>query len=716
MRRDACCASALAIFALTAHGEPASASASAAAPTAPAAPTASSSSAGPPESISHWWSFEKSTLLDSLGLDPEAGIFGLGLWRTTVDLRATGNLQSTTSPYSPDTEFYSYLTDEGITVHNDGWYVLDPRLLTGSASVRFGWQQAHQDAGNQGTAQDAGVTDYYLNISLLQEKPVNAMVQAAHSEFVTSHAGGGTTASSHSMQGATVSLREASILRDKEIAPYFSATLFGGHEDLQETTTNAGQQFQRDEQRDRVALDAHNGFETGDLTLALEQIDLTNAIYSSGSYRSRSADATYSLDFGKDLTRHSDAHIHWNERTGDVGETTLDFDEHLFFEHTAFLSSSLYYLLQDINSEAGSSRSQRIDGSAQYMPFLNVSTNLGATASRVEYDTGTIDVTGGYGGVHYNHWLPKGGVLSTSVSGSLEISDSNLSSAAVPTVNAPYQAPPELGAGASILLNETDVIASTIVVTDVRGGARLPTVLGADYLVEVEGNRTMIVPLATSAVIQGGDPLEISFTHLVDPSLKSKIDTQSYFISADWDWIGIALTHDITSQEPLSGQTQTLLSDQKRTALRIDVRHDWGNWRALANARAARYRDEHLNYDEMRLNENLTWRPSYNWQLALDASQTESKFLDSDRTSRNFDARLTGSWHSRAGWWTDGYVSWRTEQDSEMVDETITEGFFRVRRNFPQLALSFSVGVGQRERGPVQTTYENVQLNITRTF
>jgi hypothetical protein len=217
-------------------------------------------------------------------------------------------------------------------------------------------------------------------------------------------------------------------------------------------------------------------------------------------------------------------------------------------------------------------------------------------------------------------------------------------------------------------------------------------------------------------VIQGGDPLEISFTHLMDPSLKSRIGTQSYFLSVDWDWIAFSLTHDITNQDPLSGQQQTLLSDYKRTALRIDMRQDWDNWRVLASARAAQYRDEHLNYDELRLNENLTWRPSYDWQFAFDASQSESKFLDSDRTSRNFDARLTGSWHSRDGWWADGYVSWRTEQDSEMVDETITEGFFRVRRNFPQLALSFAVGVGQRERGPVKTTYENVQLNITRTF
>ena len=78
--------------------------------------------------------------------------------------------------------------------------------------------------------------------------------------------------------------------------------------------------------------------------------------------------------------------------------------------------------------------------------------------------------------------------------------------------------------------------------------------------------------------------------------------------------------------------------------------------------------------------------------------------------------RVTGSWHSPYDWWADGYVAWRTEQDSESVDETIKEGFLRLRRNWPQLAFSFSVGFGQRARGAVQTTYQNLQLNITRTF
>jgi hypothetical protein len=714
MKQRAWCATALAILTFAARGEtePESAPATSTAPSGEAA----SPGAAEVASTSHWWSFDETALLNGLGVDSSDGLSGLGIWRTILDLRATGNAQTTKAADYPDDKFYSYLTEQGLTVSNDGWYALDPRLLLGSASVRFGLQQARQDAGDQGTAQNGDITDYYLNMRLLPEKPYNAMLQAAHAEFVTSHAGGGTTASSHTSRGASFFLRESSILREKEIAPYFSATLFAGQEDLNETTTNVGQQFRRDEQRDRIEFDAHNGFETGDLTVNLEQADLDNKIVPQGSFRSRSADVAYSLDFGRDLTKHADTHVNYNERTGNFDTETLDLEGHLIVEHTAFLSSNTYYVFQDVNSLDGSSTAHRANAGVQYMPFLNVSTNLDLFASRVEYDTGTIEGKGTYGGITYNHWLPAGGVLTTSVNAGLQYLDSQLVSSGVPVVDAPYQAPPDLGAGAGFFLTDTDVVTSTIVVVNVRGNGRVPTVLGVDYEVLVEGNRTQIVPLATSAVIQGGDPLEVSYTHLVDPSLRSRTGTQSYYLAADWGWIVVSMTHDVTRQDPLSGQTDTLLSDQDRTALRVDAHRDFGDWIARGNARVARYRDERLNYDEVRLNENLTWRPSYDWQLALDGSQAESRFLDSDRVTRHFDARLGGTWHSRRGWWADGYVTWRTQRDTAMLTETITEGFVRVRRNWPQLYVACSVGVGQRDRGSVQTTYQNLHVDITRTF
>lgn len=718
MKRHSGCALALALMAMTANGQSAP-------PAAPpgAGPTtagkASDQSTREEEKVgaaSHWWTFDDSALLTGLGVDPDAGLFGLGRWRTVLDLRAIGHAQETRSDFVENQKFYSYLTSEGITFRNSGWYLLDPRLLTGTASIRFGYQQARQDASTVETAQDGNVTDYYFDLLLFSQKPLNAMLQASHSEFATSQAGGGTTFAAHTLQGATLSLREASLLRDKEIAPYFSATMYAGNEDLDETTTNAGQQFRRVEHRKDLRFDAHNGFETGDLTMALDQIDLTNEAFASGSFRSRNASLYYGVDFGRTLTSHSDLHLNYNDRTGDSATEMLDVQQRLYFEHTAFLSSGYGYLLQDIQSIGADSKVQRLDASVQYRPFLNVSTDSGVSATRTEFTSGSIESEGGNVGISYSHWLPAGGVLNASVSGSLTYTNSQIPSGTVPVVDERYQAPPVLGAGAGFLLKNADVVTESIVVVNVRGGARLPTSVGIDYEVELEGNRTKIVPLASSAVIQAGDPLEVSYQYLVDPSLESRIDDRSYYLSGDWQWIAVSLTHDVSNQEPLSGQQSTLLSDQERTSLRLDLRRDWGNWRGRGNARAARYRDERLDYDEIRLGENLSWQPSYDWELNADANQGESRFRDTGRVSRTFDSRLGGSWHSRRGWWTDGYVLWRTRQDSVAATETITEGFVRVRRNWPQLIFSASLGVGMRDRESVQTTYENFQLSLSRTF
>lgn len=671
---------------------------------------------GPPRpDTSSWWSFGDDFFLRSMGVESGGGLFRLGLWRSFVDLGLNGNLQATIGP-GYDKEYYSYLTEEGITVRNQGFYVIDPRLLTGDASVRFAFTQARQDASGVDFAQDADITDYFITTTLLADKPYSATLSSARAQYVSSQTGGGTTRTEAGNSHATIHWRESSILREKEIAPYFSAQFLAGSEDLRQITTNAGRQFRRDEQRDRLQFEARNGFETADLSVNLKQLDLENHEYEQGSYRSRDADLAYSVDFGKNLTRHADTNLRYNDRTGSFDSTSLEFDQRLFVEHTAYLSSSLYYFFQDYKTDATSTRAHRADAGVGYMPFLNVSTNADVFGSRIGIDGGTIDTAGGSLGATYSHWLPASGTLTTSLSGGLQFADTQLESALVPVIGEGYQAPPELGAGAGFRLNQSNVLGETIVVFDVRDGARLPTTEGVDYEVVVEGSRTEIRPLVSSPVIQPNDPLEVSYSYLVDPGLKSRSDSASIFISADWSWISVALQHDVTRQVPLSGPQDTLLADQDRTTLRIDMRGERGSWQARGGATARRYRDERLKYDEVRLGESLWWRPGYRVQVGFDANQSYSRYLESGRQSRYFDNRLSATLHSRRGWWTDAYVSYRAMYDSDLPTEKITEGYLRVRRNWPQLSLTFAWGLGSRKRGPVSTDFHNLQFNLTRTF
>jgi hypothetical protein len=659
--------------------------------------------------------FDEEAVMSALGIESSGGIFRLGRWRSFLDLGVDGNRQSTFGP-DYEQEYYSYITQEGITVRNQGYYLVDPRLLTGDASVRFALTQARQDASSIEYSRDADITDYYVNVTLFAEKPYSANLSAAQAEYVSSQSGGGTTRTETSNNRATLYWRESSILREKEIAPYFSARLMAGSEDIDQTTTNAGRQFRTDEQRDRLQFEARNGFETGDLSISVEQVDVDNREFEEGSFRGRNANMTYSLDFGTNLTRHADTNLHYNDREGGFDTTSLDFDQSLFVEHNAYLSSSLFYIFQGVDTDLSSTRAHRADAGIQYMPFLNVSTEADVFGSHLRIDNGTIDSMGGSVGTTYNHWLPASGNLTFSLNGGSQFADSQLDASTVPVIDESHRAPPQLGAGAGFTLNQSNVVTDSIVVVNVRDGGRLPTIEGIDYIVVVEGSRTEIRPLASSTVIQANDPLEVSYWYLVDADLKSRTDAASMLIGTDWDWISVALQHDLTRQVPLSGQEDTLLTDRDRTVLRMDLRGERGAWQARGGLMANRYRDEQLKYNEVRLNESLWWRPGYRWQIGFDGSQTDARYLESSRRSQTYDSRLSTTLQSDRGWWTDAYLSYRSLHDSDLPTETIIEGFVRVRRNWPQLSMSFAVGAGTRERGPVSTDFQNIQFNLNRTF
>lgn len=657
-----------------------------------------------------------SSVLQYLGVDTWSDIFRLGSWNTMLDLEVEGNLQRTQAPDEEPADFLSRYAREGLSIANNGFSLVDPRLLTGDFGVRFAFVQGRQDVRGVKSSQSGDITDYYFDATLLQELPYNLSFLANHSEDVTSQPGGGSTAGINSSQGLTFRWREDSFLRDREILPYFSATLQARQEHTQQVTTTAGQSFRRDEQRRLVRLDGHNGFETGDLYFRFEDMDLENRFYPAGSYRSRYVDLGYGVDFGPNLNRQSNTHINYNERLGAFSASNLYLDQRFDVEHTDFLSSSYLYAYQRQESPDGTTATHIGDVGIHYMPFLNVQTSLDVFGSKNTLPTGTIDTKGAYADVRYDHGLPWGGALSASLGGGLRYNDTRLQSSLVPVIDAPYQAPPEFGAGANILLKDSFIEADSIVVVDVRDGARLPTAANVDYTVVVEGSQTRIVPLATSAVILPGDPLEVSYRYVVDPSLESRTNTRSMILTADWTWIAFALTHDETRQVPLSGQETTRLGSQDRDAFRVDLRGERGAMLARADGTVSRYRDTFLVYDELRVGGHLNYRASYRWLLNLDGSLTNTDFVLTGRQSRQRGLRFGANWSSETGWWGDGYLSYRTLRDTQVPSETVTEAVVKLRRKWTALDFSASLGLGERTRGGVQSRYVDIHLTAIRQF
>jgi hypothetical protein len=236
-------------------------------------------------------------------------------------------------------------------------------------------------------------------------------------------------------------------------------------------------------------------------------------------------------------------------------------------------------------------------------------------------------------------------------------------------------------------------------------------------VIDVVGTVTRVVPLASSAVMQPSDLLQISYVYQVDPDLKSSITSGSLQLVADWQWIAVSYVHDQTTQTPISGNTEsTLLDDQKRDTLRIDLRGNWGAWTARANNTLRLTRDTRVQYDEVRTGVDLSWQPTWVWALNLNASHGDTRFLDTGRTTRTADVRLGGSWTTGSGWWGNGHVEYRTLDDSELLPETLVEGRLQVRRSWPSLDFSLSFGAGERTRGEITTDSADVSVRLSRQF
>jgi hypothetical protein len=666
-----------------------------------------------------WWKLDSAALRDAFGIDGWQDVFRFGRWQAAVDLDGYGNYQATDSPDQPDTKNWSRLTGQGVTVRNLGFSILDPRLLIGNATARFGFRQLGQmtDQDDVQRVGDSEVTDYYFDATLLAAKPYNATFMANRSEYVGTQSGGGVTASVTTAQAATFNLREDSLLRDRDLLNFFSASLDARDEHLTQRTRTAGNEFRRDEERRTLALEAHNGFEYGDLNFTLEDLELTNHLAPANDFHAVQANLNHSQDFGGLRNHRSDTRVSYSDRDGAFSVTTLDADQTFSLQHTDILSSSYGYAYSSNENAFARATSQFLTAGVGYLPFLNLSTGLQFFANQQSYHPGTIEGYGTYADVTYSHGIPGSGNLSVNLGGGYSVNDSQLPSGLVPVIDEAYQAPPEFGAGAGVELRNPDVVAESIVVVVVRDGSRLPTAEGIDYVIDVVGAVTRVVPLASSAVMLPGDPLQISYVYQVDPDLKSSVTSGSLQLVADWRWIAVTYSHDQTIQTPLSGDTEsTLLGDQKRDTLRVDLRGDWGAWSARANSGLRRTRDTRVQYDEVRTGADFSWQPTWVWALNLNVSHGDTRFLDTGRTTRTSDVRLGGSWTTGSGWWGNGHVGYRTLDDSELLPETLVEARVQIRRSWPSLDLSVSCGVGERTRGEITTDSADVSARVSRQF
>lgn len=639
-----------------------------------------------------------------------------GAWSGSLQADYEAEGQSTHAPDgSADIDSTRRGISESLTIRNDGFYILDPRLFSGNLGVTFGLRQDRSISAGNTSSDNAKLVGYAFDSTFFAEKPYNGMLFASRTrDFMVQPFG--RTESLYENRGAAVRLGEDSLLR-KWGMRHFTSTLRAERRHLQETTSSVlGQVFRRDELRNIVEYDGHNGFETADLDWRYEFNDLNDLADPRDNSRSQAANLGYSLDFGQNLNRRSDTRLSYSSRTGSSPSSWFTGDEHVHIDHYTNLSTDYRYQLTQLDTQAGKTTSRDGSFQVQHQLYRNLTTTAQILAAHTDLPTGTRDNYAGQLDFNYRRSLPWNGVVFASVGGRNQVAANRLVASLISVTDEAHGAPSPLGAGAGFLLNQPFAIPSGVAVVDTRGGARLPATSGVDYDIVQEGNLVRIVPLLSSAVIQPGDPLAISYTYEVDPSIK--YGTTSRYLSAgvDFRWITLSAGHEQSTPKLISGQDSRFLQDLRKDTAQLSLRGAWKLFQGQAGAAYVRYLSTLVAYTQQRYNQFVSYRLMRNLTLAFSADWTLTDFtLPAHRTDGRAE-QLTLDWNGPAGLTTTGLLGRRVYDDSLLPAETVDEASLKGRLRYGKLDLVSAFNASERVRGGFRMGSWRLDFSATRRF
>ncbi len=602
-----------------------------------------------------------------LGL-PEEANFALGDWQASVEGGYEYEDQQTSTEGAPEVSLVRNRFDERFDLRNEGYSLIDPRLLDGIAAVNLDFYQEQDKSAGQNQSINGLLYGYDLNETIVGETAYPATVFSSRHETQTSTEFAGRTDVTTSNFGFDANLRDYSFLR--EMLPYFTSSLIAREDETDATTNQLGYSNKLDDTRDTVIYNADKGFQTADLDLSYEFVDDRSTGVNTLAYQTNSASLHYSLDFGPTLNRRWDSQVNYSTSTGEGGGSFLWLNEVLRIDHFRNLSTTYQYLLSRTQTDStGATTGQSAVFTLQYLMYENLSSTV---LLEGDYETlpggRTYDYTAGLD-EGYTRSIPLGGTFYLGGAGSYEVTDSSVSGGKVSVIDEQHIAGFN---GAGFFLKNAFVIASTIVIFDTRNGGRIPTVLGVDYNVVAVGDLTEIVVIPTSVIIQPGDPLVVSYVYQTAPSARYSTTSMTVNTGVDFSWIDAAYQHQSVRQSLLSGQqsSQAFLNDVTLDTARVAVHKDWEIAGARADAFYEDYNSSVLSYTMQNYGGHLFYRPGWRMMLSADANEVITDFTSPSHhtSSQQFQALLNRCTEAGNCWTAYGRMF--QTQNSQLPTET----------------------------------------------
>jgi hypothetical protein len=646
-----------------------------------------------------------------LGLPQEAN-FALGEWQGSVEGGYEFEDQQVNNAGTSGLSLIRNRYDERFDVRNEGYSLIDPRLLEGSAAFSMDFYQEQDKYAGRNASINGLLYGYDLSDTIFGQRAYTATVFSNHHEAQMSTEFAGRTDVTTSSTGLIANLRDYSFLR--EVLPYFTSTLDAREVESDETTSQLGYTYKLDETRDIVTYDALKGFQTADLDFYYQYLDDRLRGTNNLAYQTSWAGLDYSLDFGPTLNRRWDSRINYLTRSGEINESYVSVDEILRIEHFRNLSTVYQYLLNRIEAgSAGTTTDQTAIFTLNHQLYKNLSSVL---ILEGDYETLPGGRTYDYMaelGEGYTRSIPLGGTFYLDGDGLYEVTDDSISGGKVSVIDEPHIA----GAhGAGFFLKNPFVVQSTIVIYDTRGGGRIPTVRGVDYDVFSVGDLTQIVVLPTSIVIASGDPLAVSYVYQTAPSARYQTTSLTATTGVNFRWIDGSYQHQVIRESLLSGQAaQAFLYDATSDTAKVAVHKEWERIGARASALYEDYNSSMLSFRLQSYGGHVFIRARWRTTFTADANEILTDYTSPNRSRTSTDQfQLTLDHYTEAGNRWSAYGRMLQMQDSFFPTETELDaglqGYWTYGK-FQVVPIASWINV---KWGAVKTNDLRFQLRITR--
>jgi len=654
--------------------------------------------------------------------------FQMGAWSGSIGVFYNGERQtiSSSSSLSQSRSLNSNYSRawEQVMLRNDDLYWLDPQILGGSAGVTLGltqnWQSLRlSQEGEQlsiDQSQRGTVNGYDFRADILRVLPYNGTLYANRSQSYNTQPFGGNTSNIIQAEGFVLRWGEDSILRYlyPEALPYFSASLEAVQRRMNQNTVSIGGSYRQNEITNAVTLDARNGGEYSDLNFLYFYIDNSDLTYAVNSFKSNEARLNYSLDFGPNLNANWLSLVDYYNRQGAISFQSATVDEQVRVAHDNGLSTGYRYALFQQNTPTGNQLSQTGLFDLQHVLWRNLTTNVAAKVNHLQVPTGTVDQDYGEVRMNFNRNLPWNGHVDFQLGGRYEYDATNIGSGQVLVTDEPHRAPPVLGVDTGFPLANRLVVQDSIVVVDVRGGARLATTVNVDYSVVTRGDQTRIVVLSTSRVIQPNDPLAVSYAYRVGQDAKWNSRTGTFGAGVNFDWFGLRYLHYAVNQTPLSPGAVPFINNVREDDYEANLNGNWEAGHAGVSAAYKDYTSTTLNYQSQTYRAIADYRFLPNLWMTFNGQWYRTSYSLPAQVDTASSARLDVTWLTPYGLTANGYAYRAKLSSTRYADDVLSLIGLKLDYRWRKITLGATLQASREVRGISRTDDTQFMLSIER--